>query len=276
MSKIEWTNETWNPIIGCNKISEGCQNCYAEKMAYRLRCMALAKDSCSKLDFYVYVVDDSEKWNGKTLFIENALNIPAKWKNTRMIFVCSMSDLFHEKNSFDDILQIWDIMCQTPRHTFQVLTKRPGRMLEFYRWLGQKVKDDGFDSIPSSSSNPLDYIGTPYHIWIGVTTENQKTANERIPILLQIPAKIHFISAEPLLENINLLEACQIKFLNWLNNNETQYGLQWVIAGPETGSKSRSMKKEWIESLYNQCKEANVPFFDKKDILRLNIQEFPK
>jgi len=272
MTKIEWTNTTWNPIVGCSKKSEGCKNCYAEKMAYRLRCMALSRDSFSNLDYYVDTVDDLGNWNGKTYFIENALKKPLHWKKPRMIFVCSMSDLFHENNSFTDILKIWDVMCQTPRHTFQILTKRPERMLEFYKWLGQKVKDDGFDSIPSNSNNLLDYIGTPDHIWIGVTVENQKAANERIPNLIEIPAKVKFLSCEPLLSSIDLPWFEKTQF----TNESVLSSFNWVIAGPETGPKARPMKIEWIESLYHQCIIDNISFFDKKNTLGLNLKQFPK
>ena len=113
------------------------------------------------------------------------------------------------------------------------------------------------------------------NLWLGVTTENQEMADKRIPILLQIPAKVRFVSCEPLLSNISLLRACQIKFINWIKNNETQYGLNWVICGEETGKGSRPMLKKWIESLYEQCKVANVLFFDKKNILSKNIKQFP-
>lgn len=285
MSKIQWTNETWNPIIGCEKISEGCKECYAEKMAIRLASM---EDNLSALN-YREVMNGSEyekptNWNGKTYFVQQALLKPFKWKKPRMIFVCSMSDLFHKDNSFADILRIWDVMCQLPQHTFQVLTKRPERMLEFYKWMGDRVKADGFDSIPSGSDNSLDYIGTPDHIWIGVTVENQKRADERIPVLLEIPAKVKFLSCEPLLSDILFPW-----FDGWLPsyNNPDNSGceqpaepmlncLDWVIAGPETGPGKRPMKKEWLANIYTQCISANVPFFDKKDTLGLNIKEFPE
>lgn len=290
MSKIEWTNKTWNPIIGCSKISEGCKNCYAEKMAGRLANIKSTMDNYSevvkKVEYKTYYRGLPE-WNGNTHFIESALNKPLSWKKPRMIFVCSMSDLFHENNTFEDILRVWDIMCQTPRHTYQVLTKRPERMFQYYKWLGSKVKNDGFDSIPSSSKNILDYITTPNHIWIGVTAENHQQANKRIPVLLDIPAKHHFVSCEPLLSNIDFSDD---EWYNYLEGYKTEmrcYGgspfeqvietkkLDWVIAGPETGPNKRPMKKEWIKSLYNQCKAANVPFFDKKDTLGLNLKQFP-
>lgn len=269
-TKIEWTQETWNPIIGCSKISEGCKNCYAERMAFRLSNIYPTSESYGEVISY-----STKKWIGNTFFVKEQLNKPIKRKKPTMFFVCSMSDLFHESVPFEWILQVWDIMCSNPRHTYQLLTKRPERVIEFLKWLGNKAKNDGLDSIPTQSDNPLDYISVPDFIWIGTTVENQAMANRRIPELLKIPAKIHFMSCEPLLSNINLLESCQIKFLNWLKDNETQYGLQWVIAGPETGPKARPMQKEWIENIYKQCKSANVPFFDKKDILGLNLKEFP-
>ena len=265
-TRINWTNQTWNPIIGCTKISEGCKNCYAEKMAFRLT-------HIENTYYYGNVVKYDQKkpkWNGKTYFNSSALEKPFRWKKPRMIFVCSMSDLFHESTPFEWIEKVWDVMCQTPQHTYQILTKRPERMLEFYKWLGDKCRDYGFDSVPSSSDDPLDYISTPDHIWIGVTTENQKQVDKRIPILLEIPAKVRFVSCEPLLSNIDINK--------WIHDSDCMINqdgictcyeprevcIDWVIAGPETGPLKRPMQKEWIENIHQQCKDFDVPFFDKK------------
>ena len=263
MSKIEWTNKTWNPIIGCSKISEGCQNCYAEKMAFRLANIENTEYYASVLKFEKGInngkltpPDDILKpnWNDNTYFVKSQLKKPLNRKKPTMYFVCSMGDLFHENVPFEWIDNVFSITQKCLHHTFQILTKRP------------EIMKDYFDSR---------HIKRHYHnIWLGVTTENQKAANERIPILFQISASKRFISCEPLLEPINLNVA------DWLCKGypgKTMYSyLDWVIAGPETGPKARPMQKEWIESLHRQCKDSNTPFFDKKNILGLNIQEFSK
>lgn len=261
MSKIEWTDKTWNPIIGCNKISEGCDNCYAEKMACRLACMEY---NIAAYD-YRSVVNGSEnikpkKWNGKTFFAQSQLQKPLNRKKPTKYFVCSMGDLFHESVPFEWVLQVWDVMCQNPRHTYQLLTKRPERVLEYLKWLGKKCKDDGLDSIPSSSDNYLDYVSVPEFIWIGVTAENQEQANKRVPILLNIPATIRFVSCEPLLSEIDFPWYQDVQ-----NTNETVLDdIDWVIVGGESGHHARPMHPAWAENIRNQCIASNTSFFFKQ------------
>lgn len=318
-TKIEWTDKTWNPVAGCTKISEGCKNCYAEKIANRLQ-------HISSTENYKFCLTD-KKWNGHITLGD--LEKPKKWKKPMMIFVCSMGDLFHENVEFRWLEKIWETICSTPRHTYQILTKRPQRILEFYKYLGEKIKKSGLDSVPSNSDNALDYIDTPKHVWIGISVENQKAANERIPILLEIPAKVRFLSCEPLLEEIDLSRflpecyegihpdkgktlypkyfmvtcdncgwigssghldggepiadtgdyndcycpSCGANEYKWKEDSSKK--INWVIAGPETGIKARPMKYEWIFSLYKQCKISGTAFFDKKNILGKNVQEFP-
>lgn len=266
-TRIEWTNSTWSPIVGCDKISTGCAHCYAEQFAKRL----VNNPNPKIADKYMSVISPNG-WTGRINFKESELDKPLKWKKPRMIFVCSMGDLFHESVPFEWIGKIFSKMIMCEWHTFQVLTKRPGRIIDYLKWYWE---EEGYtlQNMPELPSN----------IWIGVTAENQEQANKRIPILLQIPAKVHFISAEPLLNNIDLEKY-------WLCRNGNEYPfrslseefrtkyidlLDWVIAGPETGPGKRPMKKEWIESLYDQCKAANVPFFDKRNTLGLNIQNYP-
>ncbi len=237
MTKIEWTNETWNPIIGCTKVSEGCKECYAEKMAKRLTAIEANRHTYN----YGFVINESGKWNGKTNFVRTALKKPLSWKKPRMIFVCSMGDLFHETVSFEDIIEVFHIINKCPQHTFQILTKRADRMKEFF----------------------VDYAPNPYwenlpNVWLGVTMENQE--NNRLTTLLQIPAAIHFVSFEPLLGLIDFYEI--------IMNNEyhcnTENKLDWVIAGGESGHKARPMHPDWVRSLKDQCEAANVPFFFKQ------------
>jgi protein gp37 len=208
-SKIEWTEYTWNPITGCDKISDGCINCYAERMAKRLKAMGNER---YKDGFKVSIHKD--------LFRE-----PLKIKKPKIIFVCSMSDLFHERVKDEDIISIFKTMNCADQHIFQVLTKRPKRMLNL--------------------SNQLDFSS---NIWVGVSVENNKYL-DRIDILKKIPAKIKFISFEPLLDKINEFNTDKI---------------DWVIVGGESGPKFRKMKEEWVIIIKNICEQKNIPFFFKQ------------
>ena len=199
-SKIEWTEETWNPITGCSKCSEGCKNCYAEKFAKRLHAMGNIR---YKNAFDVTIHRD-------------IFERPLKWKKSKMIFVNSMSDLFHEKIPTKDILSIFDIMNKASWHTFQILTKRPERLIELN-----------------------DKINWTDNIWMGVSIENRDTI-ERCELLKKSGAMIKFISAEPLLESIN---------------NISLVGIDWIIVGGESGPGSRPLEKEWVIELKNKSEE---------------------
>lgn len=270
-NKIGWCDQTWNPIIGCDKISEGCKECYAEKIAYRLAHMRMNQGE--SLPEYENVIDwKSKRWNGKTYFIESILQKPLKRKKPTKYFVCSMGDLFHESVHFEWIDTLFTVMSDCDHHTYQILTKRPERMKEFFDWKNEQTKE-----LFNAPWVPKD------NIWLGVTAENQERANERIPILLQIPAKVHFVSVEPMLGEISLsiLKDTQdgvTGFYNALRGYSCHKSyhvsrkddiykkipkLDWVICGGETGQNERPMKREWVENLLNQCKEANVPFFFK-------------
>ena len=208
-SKIEWTEATWNPITGCTKCSAGCEHCYAATLAKRLKAMGNVR---YKNGFEVTVHRD--------LFTR-----PLEWKKPKMIFVNSMSDIFHEKISDEDILQLFEIMNKAHWHTFQVLTKRPDRLVDL-----------------SSQIN-----WTP-NIWMGVTVENT-CALERLAKLKRCGAKIKFVSAEPLLESINQID---------LN------GIDWLIVGGESGAGCRPLEKKWVIELRDIAKRSNTPFFLKQ------------
>ena len=208
-SKIEWTEATWNPITGCTKCSAGCEHCYAATLAKRLKAMGNVR---YKNGFEVTVHRD--------LFTR-----PLEWKKPKMIFVNSMSDIFHEKISDEDILQLFEIMNKAHWHTFQVLTKRPDRLVDL-----------------SSQIN-----WTP-NIWMGVTVENT-CALERLAKLKRCGAKIKFVSAEPLLESINQID---------LN------GIDWLIVGGESGAGCRPLEKKWVIELRDIAERSNTPFFFKQ------------
>jgi protein gp37 len=208
-STIEWTEATWNPTTGCQKISPGCQHCYAERFAERWRGVA---GHPYEQGF------DLRIWHER-------LEMPLSWKKSRLIFVNSMSDLFLDEIPTDFILAVFNVMTQASWHQFQVLTKRPERMLE----IAQKL-----DNWPSN-------------IWAGVSVESQAW-NWRVDILKKVPASIKFLSCEPLLGALKLS----------LNN------ISWVIVGGESGIGARPIKIEWVRDIKDQCLEANVPFFFKQ------------
>ena len=253
-TKIEWTDETWNPVVGCTKVSEGCQNCYAERMMYRQVCMGAArheKNPDSNEDTweaYSSVMDeDTHKWNGSVALRPEILDQPLHWHNPRQIFVCSMSDLFHESVPFEFIEKVLRVIEQCEQHTFQILTKRPEIAYDFF----------GGTSGAGLSAPPLK------NVWLGVTCENQKCADERIPILLQIPAAHRFVSLEPLLGEVDLNKReliCKI----WRKGLTIGTYLDWVIIGCESGPKRRPCKLEWVRNIAQQGKAAGVPVFVKQ------------
>ena len=209
LSNIEWTEATWNPLTGCNKISSGCKNCYAEKLSYRLQ----------KMGQYNYR-------NGFKLTLhKNALEIPLKWKKPRIIFVNSMSDLFHKEVPISFIKKVFEVMNNSPQHQFQILTKRAERLEEI-------------------SSN-LEWTN---NIWMGVSVEN-KNYKHRIENLLKTKAKIKFLSLEPLLGPLPRLKL---------------KGIDWVIVGGESGPKARPIKAEWVTQIRDQCLKKKTPFFFKQ------------
>ena len=254
-TKISWTDETWNPIVGCTKISEGCKNCYAEKMANRLSGMSLQSPK------YSMVIHEG-KWSGNTFMDESALEKPLSWKKPRRIFVCSMGDLFHESVPFSWIIELMFVINKCPQHTFQILTKRPERMHEFFT-----------DWVP----NPfMLQFGELSNLWLGVTAENQEQADKRILVLLDIPAAKRFVSIEPMLGPIDiseyLHESCCTSEIRQnegcicaynLDDIPTEVRVDQVILGGETGPGARPMHPAWVIQIRDQCIGSNVPFFFK-------------
>jgi protein gp37 len=208
-SKIEWTESTWNPSTGCTKISSGCANCYAERMAMRLKAMGTPKYA-----------------NGFDVTLhEDSLAEPYTWKKPKVIFVNSMSDLFHEDIPFSFIEKVFKVMNENPQHIFQVLTKREENLLKYN-----------------------DKLNWTSNIWMGVTVEDAN-AKKRIDYLRQTKAAIKFLSCEPLISDLGKLDLTNIN---------------WVIVGGESGPKSRPIEENWVLDIFSQCKRADIPFFFKQ------------
>lgn len=260
---IEWTDATWNPIRGCSRVSEGCRNCYAERVANRYSGEGLPYEGLAA----------NGKWTGKVIVVESHMEDPIRWKKPRRIFVNSMSDLFHEELPFEQVARIFCVMAAAPQHTFQVLTKRPARMLAFFEWCKTHSLTVALSApLPKVMQWPLPNVG------IGVTAEDQRAAEYRIPILLEVPAAWRFVSIEPMIGPVRLrhIDAdkaghryCQ---LDALTGKHTDMGrpceplpkLDWVICGGESGPGARPMAMEWARSLRDQCLVTGVPFFFKQ------------
>ena len=207
-TKIEWTDKTWNPITGCSKKSTGCLHCYAEVMARRLKAMGQEKYA-----------------NGFIVTLhERCLNEPLTWRGNHNIFVCSMSDIFHENVPFEFIDKMFDVIKSTPQHRYQILTKRAERMAEYFTTR----------SIPDN-------------VWLGVTVEAQ-SSRFRIDYLRNLPASVKFLSCEPLVEDLGELDLT---------------GIDWVIVGGESGPQARPMKEEWALNIMKQVEAQGARFFFK-------------
>ena len=212
VSKIEWTEQTWNPTTGCTKVSPGCKHCYAETMAMRLQAMGA-----------------NGYENGFNLsLLPERLSEPLTRRKPTIYFVNSMSDLFHEDIPSGFLDQVFEVIRKTPQHTYQILTKRAERMSRYF-------------------ANSKRFV--PTNAWLGVSVEDRKDGLPRIDKLRKINAKVHFLSIEPLLED-----------LGWLDLTE----IHWAIVGGESGPKARAMKPEWVEAIKEQCIEQNVAFFFKQ------------
>ena len=252
-SKIEWTERTWNPVRGCSIVSPGCVHCYAMKQAHRFSGPGRPYEGLTKQ------TSAGPQWTGKVRVVPELLDLPLRWRKPSRIFVNSMSDLFHENVPERFIRAVWGTMAMTPRHTYQILTKRPERMATLVpRFAHEHTARDG-------SGWPLP------NVWLGTSCEDPPRAGERIPHLLQTPAAVRFVSAEPLLGPITLssMRGCQPfpapgpadppRFLNHLPGY-----LHWVIVGGESGPGARPCDVAWVRSIVQQCRAAGVPVFVKQ------------
>lgn len=290
MSKIQWCDRTWNPIIGCTQVingdpaQSGCTNCYAMRQAYRNQAMGLRG--------YEGVAKKTSKgeiiWSGKVRLVSEALAVPLQRQKPTTWFVNSMSDLWHPSVAFEWVDLLFGIMSLCPQHTFQILTKRPERMLE---WSEQTHRDDWCSAVTHhvwkevarkvNGTSALSYaIKKPGfllpNVLLGVSVETQAAADERIPLLLQTPATLKFLSCEPLLGSLDLttvrcldgamtqpgVEFDPAQPLGTFNALDA--GISWVIVGGEGGHNARWCSLEWIRSVIKQCKVAGVPVFVKQ------------
>jgi len=289
---IEWTDATWNVVIGCDKVSDGCTNCYAIRTAHRMQ-----GNPNPKVREPYAGTESGGEWTGRVNLVEDRLTLPLRWKRPRRIFVNAQSDLFHDSVPDEFIAQVWGVMAWAPWHTFQILTKRHARMRslissrEFLSmvddaWYAAGKRYELDKRWWQSPGHPYDRWPLP-NVWLGVSTENQMWADIRIPALLGTPAAVRFISAEPLLGPIDLAP--------WLSKNGAQRAyrhhhttcgagqggcyhppcrcdchrlgdnlLRWVITGGESGHNARPAHLDWFRSIRDQCRSAEVAYLHKQ------------
>src|SRR5690606_9421890 len=294
-TNIEWTDETWNPVVGCSPVSEGCRNCYAAREAIRLA----GNPNPEVSGPYIGTAEmrglgrfRRPVFTGIVRGVEGRLTEPLRWKKPRRVFVNSMSDLFHPAVPFEVVDRVFAVMAITPRHVYQVLTKRPDRMAEYMNGLdpervinaaGDLFGDEGWSWVSNwmegwSRPHEVPDDGNPCNgtvkrwplpnVWLGTSVEDQAAADERIPHLIETPAAVRFLSCEPLLGPVDLS--------SWIGNPPVcgpgsertwlpdEAGVDWVIVGGESGPKARPCDVQWILRIVKQCKRAAVPVFVKQ------------
>lgn len=290
---IAWTDHTWNPIRGCSRVSKGCENCYAEQVAKRWSGPGQPYEGLVRID-----KDGKSKaqWNGRVKFIDEHLTDPLHWTRPRTVFVNSMSDLFHDNVSFSEIAAIFGVMAASPRHTFQVLTKRPGRARAFFGWVAaQDIGLDGtagrlhcvFEALRAEVGEELHtkHCADPDgpwplpNVWLGVSVEDQESANQRIPHLLACPAAVRWVSYEPALGPVDFRhidadsaghEWGQIDSLTGKNSDmgrpwrDAPGKLDWIVIGGESGTGARPFDLAWARSVLSQARKAGAACFVKQ------------
>lgn len=277
---IEWADATWNPVRGCTKVSAGCDNCYAMTVAHRFSGPGQPYEGLTRL------IGGRGQWNGRIMLVEKVLDQPLRWQKPRRIFVNSMSDLFHPIVPDEFIDRVFAVMALCPRHTFQILTKRPGRMRDYCSEssLPSRIISAAYrmDSTAGAWINADVHIGgmelLPFpNVWLGVSVEDQATANERIPLLLDTPARVRWLSCEPLLGPVGLDDLVDDKgpmgedHASCLEcdvhpDDDPWSGacIDWVVVGGESGPGSRPMHPDWARALRDQCQTAGIPFLFKQ------------
>lgn len=277
-TSIEWTDATWNPITGCSVHSPGCTNCYAMKLAGTRMKHHWSREGLT-IDTKAGPV-----WNGEVRFNAQWLDQPLRWKKPRMIFVCAHADLFHENVPDEWIDRIFAVMALCPQHTFQVLTKRADRMRDYVNAISDQQRErpydldyqlgDHGDLLATDGASRIDVTTWPLpNVWLGVSVEDEKRADERIPDLLATPAAVRWLSCEPLLGPVNLRWALSHRLdiaAGFLERGqfspglETLHRLDWIVAGGESGPNARPMHPDWARSLRDQCAAVGVPFLFKQ------------
>ena len=336
MSSIEWTDETWNPVVGCTRASRGCDHCYAVTMTHRLEAMGQSRYA----GLTVLNNRGERHFNGVVRTVPEALDKPLRWRKPRRVFVNSMADLFHPDVPFEFIDRVFAVMALTPQHTYQVLTKRPERMAEYFslrewaeviadmRALGQQGDAiarrfaDAYAMNDLATNGNSQWRTTPrqkmperwplLNVWLGTSVEDQAAAEARIPHLLRCPAAVRFLSCEPLLGPVDLVEAfahyrcdggeadaaqfgdrarvadCGFRAMTHPDDRRGKRtktpaggpggrcaclragvdyrfgGIDWVIAGGESGPDARPCDVAWLRSIVGQCRDAGVPVFVKQ------------
>jgi protein gp37 len=258
---IEWTDATWNVIYGCSRVSPGCENCYAETFTHRF-----SGQKGHRMEGLTVLRKSGPSWTGKITLAPDRLDQPLRWQRPRMIFVNSLSDVFHKDVPFEFVAAMFGVMGLAQDHTFQILTKRHERMVEFYEWMvtaSAKRNMTPFQfclrvmekkapdiTIPGELYQGHVALNWPLdNVWMGVSVEDQERCEERIPYLQQVPAAVRFLSMEPMVGEVNDLDLA---------------GIHWVILGGESGPGSRPMNPEWVRYVRDRCDEEGVPFFMKQ------------
>lgn len=285
-TSIGWTDATWNFVRGCRRVSAGCQNCYAEQMATRF---------CGEGQPYEGLARRTEsgkaRWTGEGLFLPDKLEVPLRWTKPRKIFVNSMSDLFFEEFSFEQIAAAFAVMAFAKQHRFQVLTKRPERAREFFEWL--ETESNGahpivtcFEHLGSISAPAMNLIAARMgkiwqrptwplpNVWLGVSAENQATANARVPLLLLLPSAVRFVSAEPLLGPIDFRrlvhdQVCVVDAFTGEGGMPYPHevvapALDWIIFGGESGPGARPMRPDWVRQSIEDRDDSNTKIYVKQ------------
>lgn len=269
-SNIGWTDVSWNPVTGCSRVSPGCEHCYAETLSLRR--------GWSKKPWTAQNVKDN------VVLHPDRLDHPLHWREPRMVFVNSMSDVFHGMIPYDFLDKMFAVMVVSPTHTFQVLTKRAAFMREYMSQDGiagavAAETGSGVDGLrrwPFIRPDDLAAMWPPNNVWLGVSVEDQRRADERLAILSDVPVAVRWVSCEPLLGPIDFRQAGSLgpevgdplSFSALSGTEDTDPsipGIDWVVVGGETGTGHRRMKIEWLESVVEQCRTASVPVFVKQD-----------
>lgn len=258
-TNIEWCDKVWNPVRGCSKVSAGCANCYAERVAQRFSGPGLPYEGLAT----------AKGWTGKVRLVEDALTAPLGWRKPQRIFVNSMSDLFHEALSDDAIDEVFSVMALAGYHTFQVLTKRPQRMRDYALRVAASKPHDAVNSAVFDAVNAVHggFASWPLpNVWLGVSVEDQATADARIPVLLDTPAAVRFVSYEPALGPVEFQRdrGWLAPFRETSPSLDRSPRIDWLIAGGESGPNARSCNVAWLRGPAKDCLEAGVAVFMKQ------------